>query len=73
MTATNYYPAVTISDGRVYVTFADGRNGSTAISKWPRLRNASQEDLNDYYLSDVGIHWPTLDEDLSFEGILKGL
>ena len=38
----------------------------------PRLERASDADLNEIELSPFGIHWPTLDEDLSFEGIARG-
>lgn len=38
----------------------------------PRLEGATLEQLNDIELSPFGIHWPQLDEDLSFEGILRG-
>lgn len=38
-----------------------------------RLRNASLDQLNDYQLisKGTGIHWPSLDEDLSLYGFLK--
>lgn len=38
-----------------------------------RLANASETDRNIYRIapSGYGIHWPTLDEDLSINGLLK--
>ena len=37
--------------------------------KWfPKLLNATQEQRNSFRLGKYGIHWPELDEDLSFEG-----
>ena len=43
------------------------------ISSYPRLHNASQDDLNAFELigNGVGIHWPQLDEDLSLKGFLQ--
>lgn len=38
-------------------------------SRWPRLRDASPEQRAQFELSYSGIHWPTIDEDLSFEGM----
>ena len=43
------------------------------ISKYPRLRDASESALKEYQLigKGVGIHWPALDEDLSLKGFLR--
>jgi hypothetical protein len=38
----------------------------------PRLEHAAARDLDTIELSPFGIHWPTLDEDLSFAGIREG-
>lgn len=34
---------------------------------YPRLRNASDDAHKDYTISTVGIHWRSIDEDVSFE------
>lgn len=34
---------------------------------YPRLRNASDDARKDYTVSTVGIHWRSIDEDVSFE------
>jgi hypothetical protein len=43
------------------------------ISTSTRLRQASQETLDDYHLisGGVGVHWPQVDEDVSLKGLLK--
>ncbi len=43
------------------------------ISAYPSLRNATEEQLNNYELigSGTGIHWSELDEDLSLKGFLQ--
>jgi hypothetical protein len=38
----------------------------------PRLESAAEEDVCRIEISPFGLHWPTLDEDLSFAGILEG-
>jgi hypothetical protein len=37
-----------------------------------RLESAAEEDVGRIEISPFGLHWPTLDEDLSCEGILAG-
>jgi hypothetical protein len=38
----------------------------------PRLAGGTLEQLNRIELSPFGLHWPDLDEDLSFQGIMRG-
>jgi hypothetical protein len=59
-------------DGHVKVRFKSGHELTFPIRGNPRLENASESDLNEIELSPFGIHWPKLDEDLSFEGIMRG-
>lgn len=42
-----------------------------SISKYKLLRDATSPELETYELSRTGVHWPTLDEDLSLRGFLK--
>lgn len=46
----------------------DGREGSILLDAFPRLRNATDEQRRQFTLSPFGIHWESLDEDLSYEG-----
>ena len=55
-------------NGRIFLTTDDGRTGSLLLRAFPRLARASDEQRMKYELSRSGIHWPELDEDLSFEG-----
>lgn len=43
------------------------------ISSYPRLAKATEADLTSYELiaDGVGIHWPSLEEDLSLKGFLQ--
>ena len=54
------------------VTLADGRKIVTPLEWYPRLQRASAADRADYEIMPMGIHWPSLDEDLSIAGMLKG-
>ena len=56
---------------RVYARTKDGLVASYAFSQWPRLKDATKEQREDFQLSYGGIHWPQIDEDLSFEGMFR--
>lgn len=58
--------------GSVAVHFKSGHVLTFPIQGNPRLKNATEAELNDIELSPFGIHWTALDEDLSFEGIMRG-
>ena len=55
-----------------YVLLQDGREIGVPLLWFPRLRKASQEQLNDWRLigNGVGIHWESLDEDISIAALL---
>jgi len=61
-------PKISFENGYIHLTTRDKREEKLPIRLYPRLYNASHEQLQDYYFSPMGIHWPKLDEDLSFEG-----
>lgn len=60
-----------LTDKEVWIKTEDGREASERFDDYPRLRNATREQLENYRASDYGIHWPDIDEDLSFEGFFK--
>lgn len=53
----------------VHAITEDGVQANYQFARWPRLAAATPEQLSDFYLTYGGIHWPQLDEDLSFEGM----
>ena len=55
----------------VYAETTDGMRAGYAFSDWKRLAEAYNEQRSDFYLSYYGIHWPQIDEDLSFEGMFR--
>ena len=38
----------------------------------PRLAKGTPRQLNNIEISPFGLHWPDLDEDLSFRGLVEG-
>jgi hypothetical protein len=63
---------VEFAGGELVVRLEDGRVVHVPMEWFPRLRDASPQDLADWRLigHGVGIHWPKLDEDLSVRGLL---
>src|SRR5215203_5338335 len=66
---------VRVTDDDLVVALADGRTLSVPLVWYPRLLNASEEERNDWRLigDGEGVHWPQIDEDLSAEGLLRGI
>ena len=60
------------ADGQVHVRLADGRTVSTPIWWYPRLAEASAQELNEIELMPMGLHWPAMDEDISIASMLRG-
>ena len=58
--------------GMIFVRFASGHEMSFPIKGNTRLESAAEEDVGRIEISPFGLYWPTLDEDLSFAGILEG-
>jgi hypothetical protein len=42
------------------------------VAQNPRLAHGTHQQLNHIELLPFGLHWPELDEDLSFRGLLEG-
>lgn len=67
--------AVRFEDERLIVDLADGRTIAVPVDWYPRLENATPEQRANWQVSGAGygIHWPDVDEDLSTNGLLKGI
>ena len=52
---------------RIYIETDDGRTLWQSILYYQRLKNATNEQRNDYELGHFGIHWEEIDEDISYE------
>lgn len=54
------------------IEMASGVALSFPVKDNPRLAKGSPAQLTIVEVSPYGLHWPELDEDLSFEGLLRG-
>jgi hypothetical protein len=59
-------------NGRIYVSMASGLDFSFPVQGNPRLEGKPDRLLSEIEVSPFGLHWPSLDEDLSIKGILAG-
>ncbi len=68
-----YAEMVSFSDDEMTVELADGRKVSVPLVWFPRLLKASPEQRNEWELlgDGEGIHWESIDEDLSVAGLLR--
>jgi hypothetical protein len=58
--------------GVIVIQMASGVEVRFPVAKNPRLARGTPEQLNHIEISPLGLHWPELDEDLSFRGIFDG-
>ena len=63
---------VSFTDDAICVALADGREVSAPLAWFPRLLSASKEERRNWRLigGGVGIHWESVDEDISVESLL---
>ncbi|MDR0954875.1 MAG: DUF2442 domain-containing protein [Rikenellaceae bacterium] len=52
---------------QLFILTDDGKTLWQSLLWYPRLRQATEEQRNNYRISFSGIHWPDVDEDVSFE------
>lgn len=64
--------SVDFDENRLSVELADGRVIAAPLAWFPRLMNATPEQLAAVELSAFGLHWEALDEDISIAGLLAG-
>jgi hypothetical protein len=65
---------VRVDDEVVTVELDDGRVLSAPIAWYPRLAHGAAAERDEWRLiaGGRGIHWPSLDEDISVENLLAG-
>jgi hypothetical protein len=59
---------VWLDSKNIYVQMQNGEVKNHPLNLFPKLLNASELERAEFEISPFGIHWPKLDEDLSFEG-----
>jgi hypothetical protein len=55
------------------VDLSDGRVIGVPLAWFPRLLHGTAEEREQVRISSRGLHWETLDEDISIAGLLAGL
>lgn len=58
--------------GHVVLAMESGVEIRFPVAKNPRLAHGTSRQLNHIEVSPYGLHWPDLNEDLSFRGLLQG-
>ena len=63
---------VTCTDDALRVVLADGREISVPLVWFPRLQRATPDQRKEWRLigQGIGIHWESVDEDISVESLL---
>jgi len=70
MTASAKY--VSFDEHKMWIELSDARTLGVPLAWFPKLMHATPDERNDFELSPQGIHWDSLDEDISVEGLLAG-
>jgi hypothetical protein len=72
---TSLAGSVQVTVSELVVGLTDGRTISAPLVWFPRLLAASAQQRAHWELlgNGEGIHWPEIDEDLSVEGLLRGI
>ena len=65
---------VRVTGDTLHVDLSDGRTISVPVAWYPRLAHASADERREWRLiaQGRGIHWESIDEDISVEGLLAG-
>ncbi|CAN5463252.1 DUF2442 domain-containing protein [soil metagenome] len=72
MTVSPRASAVRFDDAQMWVELDDGRTLGIPLDWFPRLLNGTPEQRDAVRISSAGLHWETLDEDISIVGLLAG-
>jgi hypothetical protein len=62
--------SVRFDEHTMWVDLTDGRTLGVPLAWFPRLLHATATERHQVELSRVGLHWETLDEDISIAGLL---
>lgn len=68
----NIARSATYLDGYILVRMNSGVEIRFPVGNNPRLEKGSEQELMNIIISPFGLHWPDLNEDLSFSGLLDG-
>jgi hypothetical protein len=63
---------VEFDDDQMWVRLDDGRTLGIPLAWFPRLLHGSPEARRAVEISPSGLHWESLDEDISIAGLIAG-
>ena len=65
---------VSFTQNSLHFILADGRELSAPLEWFPRLRDANETDRNNWRFigNGLGVHWPTIDEDIAISTLIRG-
>jgi len=64
--------SIRFDNDSMWVYLSDGRTVGVPLVWFPRLMKATTAQRNEYSISQSGLHWEAIDEDISIEGLLAG-
>ena len=71
-TLTDSARSAVFRDGHITISLESGTQIRFPVMENARLARGAAKQLSRIEISPFGIHWPDLDEDLSFRGLLAG-
>lgn len=71
-TLTDTPRSACFADGFIIVSTESGAEIRFAVADNPKLAKGTAAQLGNIEISPFGLHWPELDEDLSFRGLAQG-
>lgn len=67
----NEIKRIWVDDESINIETKDGKKAKEKFCDYRRLQNATNEQRQNYETNDLGLHWPDIDEDLSFDGFFN--
>jgi hypothetical protein len=66
---------VSFTQTSLHFALADGREISAPLEWFPKLRDASDKERNNWRFigNGIGVHWPAIDEDIAVRTIMHGI
>ncbi len=64
---------VSVDESALHFILADGREISAPLEWFPRLRDATQAQRQQWRLigKGIGVHWPEIDEDIAVSTLMR--
>ena len=73
MSTSTSAKSVRFDDDNMWLDLQDGRTLSVPLAWFPRLLHAKASERLKFEISPKGLHWESLDEDISIAGLLAGV